>query len=64
MSFLGNSLICGVPISRMAKTIIDAVLGLRFDDSPSNLAAACLLYVLTSDVSCSICLHLFYSSEC
>ncbi|KAL3519719.1 hypothetical protein ACH5RR_017868 [Cinchona calisaya] len=33
----------------MAKTIIDAVLGLSFDDSPSNLAAAALFYVLTSD---------------
>ncbi|KAA8515284.1 hypothetical protein F0562_018486 [Nyssa sinensis] len=33
----------------MAKTIIDAVLGLSFDDSPSNLAAAALFYILTSD---------------
>ncbi|KAG4977354.1 hypothetical protein JHK86_036828 [Glycine max] len=33
----------------MAKTIIDAVLGLTLDDSPSNLAAATLFYVLTSD---------------
>lgn len=32
-----------------AKTIIDAILDLRFDDSPSNLAAAALFYVLTSD---------------
>ncbi|KAM7500813.1 hypothetical protein LguiA_025227 [Lonicera macranthoides] len=31
------------------KTIIDAILGLSFDDSPSNLAAAALLYILTSD---------------
>lgn len=37
---------------RMARTIIDAVLGLPFDDSPSNLAAAALFYILTSDVSC------------
>jgi hypothetical protein len=36
---------------RMAKTIIDAILGLSFDDSTSNLAAAALFYVLTSDVS-------------
>jgi hypothetical protein len=35
----------------MAKTIVDAILGLSFDDSPSNLAAAALLCVLTSDVS-------------
>ncbi|KAK9268097.1 hypothetical protein L1049_010536 [Liquidambar formosana] len=33
----------------MAKTIIDAILDLSFDDSPSNLAAAALFYVLTSD---------------
>lgn len=41
---------------RMAKTIIDTVLGLSFDDSPSNLAAAGLFYILTSDVSCFISL--------
>lgn len=35
----------------MTKTIIDAVLGLSFDDTPSNLAAAALFYILTSDVS-------------
>lgn len=35
----------------MARTIIDAVLGLSFDDSASNLAAATLFYILTSDVS-------------
>lgn len=35
----------------MAKTIVDAILGLSFDDSPSNLAAAALFCVLTSDVS-------------
>ena len=35
----------------MAKTIIDAVMGLSFDDSPSNLAAATIFFVLTSDVS-------------
>ncbi|CAK9152507.1 unnamed protein product [Ilex paraguariensis] len=33
----------------MAKTIIDAVLGLSFDDSPSNLAAAAIFYFLTSE---------------
>lgn len=35
----------------MARTIIDAVLGFSFDDSASNLAAATLFYILTSDVS-------------
>ncbi|OMO65133.1 Wings apart-like protein [Corchorus olitorius] len=33
----------------MAKTIVDAILGLNFDDTPSNLAAVALFYVLTSD---------------
>ncbi|KAK7400542.1 hypothetical protein VNO78_11751 [Psophocarpus tetragonolobus] len=33
----------------MAKTIIDAILALSLDDSPSNLAAATLFYILTSD---------------
>ncbi|KAK7362875.1 hypothetical protein VNO77_05000 [Canavalia gladiata] len=33
----------------MAKTIIDAILGLSLDDSPSNLAAATLFYILTND---------------
>ncbi|XP_023519676.1 uncharacterized protein LOC111783032 [Cucurbita pepo subsp. pepo] len=33
----------------MARTIIDAVLGLSFDDSASNLAAATLFYILTGD---------------
>ncbi|KAL8045869.1 hypothetical protein ABFS82_08G144000 [Erythranthe guttata] len=36
-------------VQGMAKTIIDAVLGLSFDDKPSNLAAAALFYILTSD---------------
>ncbi|CAI0407408.1 unnamed protein product [Linum tenue] len=31
------------------KTIIDAVLGLSFDDVPSNLAASTLFFLLTSD---------------
>ncbi|KAL6984595.1 hypothetical protein U1Q18_017971, partial [Sarracenia purpurea var. burkii] len=34
---------------RMAKTIIDVVLALSFDDSPSKLAAAALFYISTSD---------------
>lgn len=42
---------------RMAKTIIDAILGLSFEDSPSNLAAAALFYVLTNDVSRKV--HMF-----
>jgi len=46
---------------RMAKTIIDAILGLSFDDSTSNLAAAALFYVLTSDVS-SLCFIPFLSA--
>ncbi|XP_073226113.1 wings apart-like protein 2 isoform X1 [Cicer arietinum] len=33
----------------MAKTIVDAILSLSFDDSHSNLAAATLFYILTSD---------------
>ncbi|XP_071724387.1 LOW QUALITY PROTEIN: wings apart-like protein 2 [Rutidosis leptorrhynchoides] len=33
----------------MAKTIIDAILGIDFDDSSSNLAAAALFYALTWD---------------
>ncbi|XP_039016628.1 wings apart-like protein 1 isoform X2 [Hibiscus syriacus] len=33
----------------MAKTIIDAILGLNFDDIPSNLAAVAIFYVLTYD---------------
>ncbi|XP_027347684.1 uncharacterized protein LOC113859066 isoform X3 [Abrus precatorius] len=36
-------------LSRMARTIIDAILGLSLDDSASNLAAATLFYILTSD---------------
>ncbi|WOG89855.1 hypothetical protein DCAR_0209094 [Daucus carota subsp. sativus] len=32
-----------------AKTILDAVMGLSLDDPPSNLAAAALFYILTSD---------------
>ncbi|KAL5994521.1 hypothetical protein ACLOJK_024574 [Asimina triloba] len=35
--------------SRMMKTIIDAVLGLKFDDPPCTLAASALFFVLASD---------------
>ncbi|KAL2344009.1 hypothetical protein Fmac_005294 [Flemingia macrophylla] len=45
----------------MAKTIIDAVLGLSLDDSPSNLAAATLFYILTSDGQDD---HLLESPSC
>ncbi|KAL5575456.1 hypothetical protein UlMin_017155 [Ulmus minor] len=55
-SLLSLLSICGTAQQRrllrtqgMAKTIIDAVLGLSFDDLPSNLAAAALLYALTCD---------------
>lgn len=48
-------------ISRMAKTIIDAVMGLSFDDSPCNLASAALLYALTSDGQDE---HLLESPSC
>ncbi|XP_052182486.1 wings apart-like protein 2 [Diospyros lotus] len=55
-SLLSLLSICGAAQQRrllrshgMAKTIIDAVLGLTFEDSPSNLAAAALFYVLTSE---------------
>lgn len=45
----------------LAKTIIDAMLGLSFDDPPSNLAAAALFYVLTSDDQDD---HLLNSPQC
>ncbi|XP_075513733.1 wings apart-like protein 2 isoform X1 [Primulina tabacum] len=55
-SLLSLLSVCGAAQQRrllrvhgMAKTIIDAVLGLSFDDPPSNLAAAALFYILTSD---------------
>ncbi|KAJ9690405.1 hypothetical protein PVL29_012853 [Vitis rotundifolia] len=55
-SLLSLLSICGTAQQRrllrtqgMAKTIIDAVIGLSFDDSPSNLAAATIFFVLTSD---------------
>ncbi|OIW10433.1 hypothetical protein TanjilG_24993 [Lupinus angustifolius] len=65
VSLLG---ICGTTRQRrllrthgMAKTIIDAILGLSLDDSASNLAAVTLLYILTSDGQDD---HLLESSGC
>ncbi|KAJ8761556.1 hypothetical protein K2173_004332 [Erythroxylum novogranatense] len=55
-SLLSLLSICGTPQQRrlfraqgMAKTIIDAIMGLSFDDFSSNVAAAALFYVLTGD---------------
>ncbi|KAH6790562.1 WAPL apart-like protein regulation of protein [Perilla frutescens var. frutescens] len=55
-SLLSLLSICGTTQQRrllrvhgLTKTIIDAVLGLNFDDSPSNLAAAALVFLLASD---------------
>ncbi|KAI3741145.1 hypothetical protein L1987_58812 [Smallanthus sonchifolius] len=55
-SLLSLLMVCGTLQQRrllrthgMAKTIIDAVLGLNLDDTPSNLAAAALFFVLTND---------------
>ncbi|XVF25834.1 hypothetical protein REPUB_Repub13aG0247900 [Reevesia pubescens] len=55
-SLLSLLSICGTVQQRrllrthgMAKTIIDAIMGLNFDDIPSNLAAVALFYVLTCD---------------
>ncbi|XP_058730859.1 wings apart-like protein 2 [Vicia villosa] len=45
----------------MAKTIVDALLGLSLDDSPSILAAATLFYILTSDGQDD---HLLESPSC
>ncbi|CAI8618192.1 unnamed protein product [Vicia faba] len=45
----------------MAKTIVDALLGLSLNDSPSNLAAATLFYILTSDGQDD---HLLESPSC
>ncbi|KAG6691064.1 hypothetical protein I3843_10G047000 [Carya illinoinensis] len=45
----------------MAKTIVDAILDLSFDDSPSNLAAAALFCVLASDGQDD---HLLESPNC
>lgn len=56
---------------RMAKAIVDAILGLSMDDFPSTLAASALFYVLASDVSLltpcevffpiTICSHLIWA---
>ncbi|KDP20940.1 hypothetical protein JCGZ_21411 [Jatropha curcas] len=55
-SLLSLLSICGTAHQRrllrtqgLAKTIVDAILGLSFDDSSSNLAAATIFYVLTAD---------------
>ncbi|URE01449.1 hypothetical protein MUK42_19974 [Musa troglodytarum] len=48
-------------VQGMAKRIIDAILGLRLDDSPSTVAAAALFYVLASDVQDD---HLLDSPSC
>ncbi|XP_057764574.1 wings apart-like protein 2 isoform X2 [Salvia miltiorrhiza] len=55
-SLLSLLSICGTAQQRrllrvhgLTKTIIDAVLGLNFDDPASNLAAAALVYLLTAD---------------
>ncbi|MED6183955.1 hypothetical protein PIB30_042696 [Stylosanthes scabra] len=65
VSLLG---ICGTTQQRrllrsqgMAKTITEAILGISLEDSPSNLAAATLLYVLTCDGQDD---HLLESSGC
>ena len=41
-------------VIRMAKTITEAILDLSLDDTPSDLAAATIFYVLTCDVSDSV----------
>lgn len=53
-SLLSLLMICGTSQQRrlfrthgLAKTIMNSILGLSFDDSPSNLAAATLFYILT-----------------
>ncbi|KAM1004920.1 hypothetical protein ACFX13_005095 [Malus domestica] len=67
-SLLSLLSICGTAQQRrllrtqgMAKTIIEAIMGLSFDDSPSNLAAATIFYVLTSDGQDD---HLLESPNC
>ncbi|XWS18344.1 hypothetical protein CRYUN_Cryun32bG0035600 [Craigia yunnanensis] len=67
-SLLSLLSICGTAQQRrllrthgMAKTIIDAILGLNFDDTPCNLAAVALFYVLTSDGQDE---HLLESPSC
>ncbi|XP_076885427.1 wings apart-like protein 2 isoform X1 [Bidens hawaiensis] len=55
-SLLSLLMVCGTLQQRRllrthgtAKTVIDAVLGLNLDDTPSNLAAAAVFFVLTND---------------
>ncbi|KAJ0018278.1 hypothetical protein Pint_10634 [Pistacia integerrima] len=67
-SLLSLLSICGTVQQRrllrtqgLARTIIEAILGLSSDDSLSNLAAATLLYVLTSDGQDD---HLLESHSC
>ncbi|KAL6544792.1 hypothetical protein OROMI_023654 [Orobanche minor] len=67
-SLLSLLSICGtvqqrrhLKIHGMAKTIIDALMGLGFDDMPSNLAAAALVYILTIDGQDD---HLLNSPNC
>ncbi|KAJ6841890.1 uncharacterized protein M6B38_304540 [Iris pallida] len=67
-SLLSLLAICGTPQRRrllrargMAKRIIDAILALNFDDSPSTVAAAALFFVLASDVQDD---HLLDSPPC
>ncbi|KAG6694604.1 hypothetical protein I3843_09G057200 [Carya illinoinensis] len=67
-SLLSLLSICGTVQQRrllrtqgMAKMIVDAILGLSFDDSPSNLAAAALFCVLASDGQDD---HLLESPSC
>ncbi|XVE51303.1 hypothetical protein DITRI_Ditri02bG0029400 [Diplodiscus trichospermus] len=67
-SLLSLISICGTVQQRrllrthgMAKTIIDAILGLNFDDIPSNLAAVALFFVLTCDGQDE---HLLESPNC
>ncbi|RDX74768.1 hypothetical protein CR513_45444, partial [Mucuna pruriens] len=49
LSFVQNFKFGPAGVLGMAKTIVDAILVLSLDDSPSNLAAATLFYILTSD---------------
>ncbi|KAJ6822724.1 uncharacterized protein M6B38_387685 [Iris pallida] len=67
-SLLSLLAICGAPQRRrllrargMTKRIIDAILALNFDDSPSTVAAAALFFVLASDVQDD---HLLDSPAC
>ncbi|CAO2842661.1 unnamed protein product [Amaranthus hypochondriacus] len=60
--------VCGIPQQRrllkaqgMTKAIVDAFLNLSLDDPPSNLAAATLFYILTSDGQDSYLLDSFSS---